>query len=47
MTGMRWNWVVGAFALLVLAVLVYAWIDGGRQPVKPIRQPIPIPGAIK
>lgn len=45
--AMRLNWVLGGFALVVLAVLAYAWIDGGRQPVRPIAQPIPIPGAAK
>lgn len=44
---MRWNWLLGGFALLALLVLIYAWIDGGRQPVRPIAQPIPIPGAAK
>lgn len=28
---------------LVLAVLAYAWIDGGEEPVRPITQSIAVP----
>jgi hypothetical protein len=28
---------------VVLAVVAYAWIDGGREPVRSISQPIPVP----
>lgn len=45
--AMRWNWLLGGLALVALLVLAYAWIDGGRTPVRPISQPIPIPGAAK
>jgi hypothetical protein len=33
---------LAAFAVLVL--LVYAWIDGGERPVRPIVEPVEIPG---
>lgn len=31
-------------ALLVLGLLIYAWIDGGARPVRPIAEPVEIPG---
>lgn len=33
----RWVWIAGA---VVLAVIVYAWIDGGYRDVRPIEQPL-------
>lgn len=42
---MRRNWIVMALALLVLAVLAYAWIDGGREPLREIAVPVAVPGA--
>lgn len=44
---MRWNWVLGGVGLLAALTLAYAWIDGGREPVRPIVQPIPVPGEAK
>lgn len=32
-------------AVLVLAVLAYAWIDGGREPLREIAVPVAVPGA--
>lgn len=43
--AMRRNWLVGALALLAVLVIAYAWIDGGREPVRPIAEPVAIPGA--
>jgi len=45
--AMRRNWLVGAVVLLAVALLAYAWIDGGREPLRPIAQPVAIPGAGK
>lgn len=45
--AMRWNWVLGGVALVTLLLLAYAWMDGGREPLRAIVQPIPIPGAAK
>lgn len=42
--AMRRNGLLGIAALIVLLVLAYAWIDGGREPVRPIVEPIPVPG---
>ena len=40
MTGSR----IGLLALALLgALLLYAWIDGGAEPVRPITQPIDAP----
>lgn len=30
--------------MLVLAFLVYAWIDGGREPLRDIAVPVVVPG---
>jgi hypothetical protein len=40
----RIGWIAGA---VVAAVLIYAWIDGGEKPVRPIVEPIAVPGAAK
>jgi hypothetical protein len=29
--------------LLVGALLAYAWIDGGREPLRQISEPVPLP----
>ena len=41
--GMRGTGIVGIVAALILAVLVYAWIDGGREPLREIAVPVAIP----
>lgn len=40
---MRRGWVMAGAALLAIGVLAFAWIDGGRQPVRTIRQSLPVP----
>ena len=30
-------------AIVVIAVLSFAWIDGGREPQRMIEQPVPLP----
>jgi hypothetical protein len=35
--------IVGIAAALILAVLVYAWVDGGREPLRDMAVPVPIP----
>ncbi len=40
---MRKIWLLVALSALLLALLAFAWIDGGREPVRPIVQPIPVP----
>jgi hypothetical protein len=42
-SGMRGKGIVGVLALLVLAVLAYAWIDGGREPLRNIAVPVSVP----
>jgi hypothetical protein len=39
MTGKRIGW-IGA---MVIALLVYAWIDGGEEPLRPIIEPVALP----
>ena len=40
MTGRRIGWMA---AVLVALVLVYAWVDGGEEPLRPIVQSIEVP----
>lgn len=40
MTGSRWKWI--ALGLVGL-VLVYAWIDGGEEPLHTIVEPVDVP----
>ncbi|GEM_PF-709212 len=35
--------IVLVVAALALALLAYAWIDGGREPLRPIAEPVPVP----
>ena len=30
-------------AIVIVAVVAYAWIDGGREPQRMIEQPVPLP----
>ncbi|MEW9854013.1 hypothetical protein [Novosphingobium sp. M1R2S20] len=36
-----------ALFLPVAALLGYAWVDGGRQPLRDIAEPLPVPRAPK
>ncbi|MGV2496125.1 hypothetical protein [Pelagerythrobacter aerophilus] len=40
MTGRRIVWAV---VMLVAALLLYAWIDGGEEPIRSIAEPIDLP----
>lgn len=42
MTGRR---IGGIAAALIALVLVYAWIDGGEEPIRPMVDPIDVPEA--
>jgi hypothetical protein len=39
----RWNWLLAGLAVIILLVIAYAWVDGGREPVRQISEPIPLP----
>jgi hypothetical protein len=43
---MRGGWIVTVLAALVLAALAYAWIDGGREPLRDIAVPVAVPGSV-
>ena len=43
MTGRRIVWLVAA---LFAALLLYAWIDGGEEPLRPIAEPVELPEAV-
>lgn len=42
---MRWHWLLIGVAAAVLLFLAYAWLDGGREPLRPITVPVPLPKA--
>lgn len=33
-------------AIAVLAILVFAYIDGGEEPIRPISQPVEVPAMV-
>lgn len=41
---MRKGWLLAGAAGLVILVLAYAWIDGGREPMQPISETLAVPG---
>lgn len=41
---MRRNYLLLALAAVALSILAYAWIDGGREPVRLVVEPVPVPG---
>ena len=45
--GGRRTWVLATAAAVVILILAYAWIDGGREPLRTIREPLPVPEAAK
>jgi len=45
--GMANRWLLAALVLLLVTVLVVAWIDGGREPVGDIVQPIAVPEPVR
>jgi hypothetical protein len=40
---MRRTWLLAGLIALLLALLIYAWIDGGRAPLREIVVPVPLP----
>ena len=43
--GGRGLWLGVGLAATVVLVIAYAWIDGGREPMRTIRQPVATPEA--
>ena len=41
--GMRWGWVLGSLEAIVIVLLAYAWVDGGRRPLRQIAEPVAVP----
>ena len=39
-----WIWILAAVA--VIAVLAWAWIDGGKQPQRMIEEPVELPEGV-
>jgi hypothetical protein len=44
---MRKGWLLAGAAAIVFLVLTYAWIDGGREPLRTISEPVPVPEIAK
>jgi len=40
----RIGWIAGA---IVVALLAYAWIDGGEEPLRPIVEPVAVPEPVR
>jgi hypothetical protein len=40
---MRKVWLLAGLGAVILAILIYAWIDGGREPLREIVVPVPLP----
>lgn len=40
---MRLNWLLAGLAGAVLLLLVVGWVNGGREPVRTIVQPVSVP----
>jgi hypothetical protein len=45
-SGIHGKGIVTVLALLVLVVLAYAWIDGGRAPLRDIAVPVTVPASV-
>ena len=43
----RWTWIWILTAVALLAVLAWAWIDGGRQPTRWIEEPVDLPEGVE
>ncbi|MCX7864561.1 MAG: hypothetical protein N2423_05950 [Novosphingobium sp.] len=39
----RRNWLLAGLAVIILVVIALAWIDGGRQPLRVISEPVALP----
>jgi hypothetical protein len=37
------KWPIGLTLALLAVLIAYAWIDGGREPVREISEPVPVP----
>lgn len=44
---MRKGWLLAGIAAIAFLVLAYAWIDGGREPLRTITEPVPVPEAAR
>ena len=45
--AMRAKWILLGLAVAVLALLVWAWLDGGRRPVREIVIPLAVPDSAR
>lgn len=41
---MRKDWLLMGTAVMLLALIAFAWIDGGEEPLRPISEPVTLPG---
>lgn len=40
---MRRNWLLTGLVVFVILVLACAWLDGGREPLREIAEPVHVP----
>lgn len=40
---MRWHWLFYGLAAIIVLLVIYAWFDAGREPLRLIVQPVPVP----
>jgi hypothetical protein len=40
---MRRSWLAVGLVAIIVALLGFAWIDGGREPLREISQTVPVP----
>jgi len=39
--------ILTVLAVIIAAVLAFAWIDGGREQQRMIERPVPLPGGVR
>ncbi|WP_168176390.1 hypothetical protein [Novosphingobium sp. PC22D] len=44
---MRWGWLLAGLGVCIALLLAYAWVDGGREPVRDIVETVPLPELTK
>lgn len=45
--SMRKDWLIKAIVAAIALVLAYAWIDGGREPIRKLSETVALPEVAK
>jgi len=43
---MRRTWLLALLIVAVTAILAWAWVDAGREPLREITVPVPVPDSV-